>query len=223
MANHCIPTRVLKACNTVPLAKEFAAIRRLPSVVWAVLVCLSDRARPLVAKLDARKIINLFIFACRKFIAWLVLPPAIDPCNTTETAIRHCTLQVKLSLFSKKNVILCMRNVWSGTDRLSSGANCPFHLVDAPPPDRMLQFCNKTGLKVLWSDFHENSSESIANKNNTRFLLRRAAVPFLHLGELPQVHRCCLQWRQPAQEGSISMPPLKRFHLPLSTDFYCLV
>ena len=31
-----------------------------------------------------------------------------------------------------------MCNVWSGTDRLSSGADCLFHLVDAPPPDRML-------------------------------------------------------------------------------------
>ena len=34
-----------------PLAKEFAAIRHLPSVAQAVLVCLTDRAQPLVTKL----------------------------------------------------------------------------------------------------------------------------------------------------------------------------
>ena len=42
----------------VPLAKEFVAIRRLPSVTWAVLMCLADWAQPLVVKLDAQKFIN---------------------------------------------------------------------------------------------------------------------------------------------------------------------
>ena len=36
------------------LAKEFAAIRRLPSVVRDVLVCLADQAQPLVAKLGVQ-------------------------------------------------------------------------------------------------------------------------------------------------------------------------
>ena len=67
----------------MPLAKEFAAIRRLPRVAQAVLVCPADWARPLVAKLDAHEFffslaVNLLLDCC--------LPPAIDLCNTTDTA-----------------------------------------------------------------------------------------------------------------------------------------
>ena len=48
--------RVYHRPAIMPLAKEFAVIRRLPSIARAVLVCLAYRARdwPLVAKLDAQ-------------------------------------------------------------------------------------------------------------------------------------------------------------------------
>ena len=91
--------------------------------------------------------LNLLVDCC--------LPPAIDPCNTTDTATlttlhppsktefirKKCKhTKIKLKIFRACAMFEVVPTAFQVVP------TAPFHLVDAPPQDRMLQFCNKMGL-----------------------------------------------------------------------------